>query len=61
MAFISLKKTKNKENAKIQEKYKLKMGELILYYYFTHELCLYIEKQGTSINLQSYIKTEITN
>ena len=28
MAFISLKKTKttNKENAKIQEKYKLKMG-----------------------------------
>ena len=35
MAFISLKKkkkTKNKENAKIQEKYKLKMGELILYY-----------------------------
>ena len=44
MAFISFKKTKNKENAKIQEKYKLKMGELILYYYFTHELCLYIEK-----------------
>ena len=32
MAFISFKKTKNKENAKIQEKYKLKMGELILYY-----------------------------
>ena len=36
MAFISLekkrKKQKNKENAKIQEKYKLKMRELILYY-----------------------------
>ena len=34
MAFISFKKkkTKNKENAKIQEKYKLKMRELILYY-----------------------------
>ena len=32
MAFIFFKKTKNKENSKIQEKYKLKMGELILYY-----------------------------
>ena len=33
MAFISFekKKEKKKENAKIQEKYKLKMGELILY------------------------------
>ena len=28
----------------------------MLYYYFTHELCLYIEKQSTPINLQSYIK-----
>ena len=26
------KKKKNKENTKIQEKYKLKWGELILYY-----------------------------
>ena len=32
MAFIFFKKMKNKENSKIQEKYKLKMGELILYY-----------------------------
>ena len=34
MAFYILKKkkTKNKENSKIQEKYKLKMGEQILYY-----------------------------
>ena len=32
MAFISFKKKKNIENAKIQEKYKLKIGELILYF-----------------------------
>ena len=36
MAFYILKKkkqkTKSKENSKIQEKYKLKMGEQILYY-----------------------------
>ena len=49
MAFISLKKTKNKENAKIQEKYKLKMGELILYYqFYTWALFLYREVKHTN-------------
>ena len=36
MAFISLKnKTKNKENAKIQEKYKLKMVTNVVLLFYT--------------------------